>query len=125
MSLGPDNCKKAFVDAMSPIAGDNVKLDSVQKNLGALGGAVLQIATVYAETVSDVNFDPTGFWQWITAVENWLLALSSWQQGVVQAFNNYTPTLPAEQNLRTALLGVTSPGSPPASAPNAMKGKII
>lgn len=124
MSLDPNNCMQAFVDAMSPIAGDNVKLDPVQKNLGALGGAVLQIATVYAETVSDVNFDPTGFWQWITAVENWLLALSSWQQGVVQAFNNYTPTLPAEQNLRTALLGVTPPGSPPASAPTAMKGKI-
>lgn len=112
MSLDAVNCKQAFVDAMSPIAGDNVKLDPVQANLGALGGAVLQIATVYATTVSNVNFDPT-FWQWIAA-------LDAWQKGVVQAFNNWHPVQPDGQALKTAVLAVTTP--PPA--PIVMEGGI-
>lgn len=132
MGLGPDNgiCKTEFVEAMrarliadDPKAGDNVDREDVQKNLGALGLAVYRIATVHAETNSDAATD-AAFWQWVSDVNAWLSKLSTWQKGVAQAFAAWTPTLPAEQALKTALIAVSDPGSPPASAPTALKGEI-
>ena len=132
MGLGPDNeiCKTEFVEAMrarleaeTPGSGINVDRDDVKPNLAALGLAVYRIATVHADTISDSTTDAT-FWQWVSDVNAWLSKLSTWQKGVAQAFAAWTPTLPAEQALKTALIAVADPGSPPASAPTALKGEI-
>jgi hypothetical protein len=131
MALGTDNttCKTEFVEAMrarlvaDDLPGENVDRDDVQKNLGALGQAVFRIATVHAQTNSNAVTDTT-FWQWINQVNAWLSALSTWQQGVAQAFANWTPTQPAEQALKTQLVAVPNPGLPPASAPTSLSGRI-
>lgn len=119
MSLGPDKtiCKKAFVDAMRPIAGDNVDLPQVNPNFGALGLAVYNILTQDAETSSNSTIDAT-FWKWVAA-------LDAWQQGVVQAFTNWQPTQPDGQALKAAILAVPTPQSASASAPTKLGGKII
>ena len=119
MSLGPDNtiCQKAFVDAMRPIAGDNVDLPQVNANLGALGLAVYNILTQDAETGSNSTIDTT-FWQWI-------VALDAWQRGVVQAFTNWQPTQPDGLALKAAILAVPTPQSASVPAPTGLKGKII
>jgi hypothetical protein len=132
MSLGPNNetCKSELIEAMrarlkaeDPELEANVEREDVKKNLGALGLAIYRIATVRAETIANLSTDPD-FWEWIAGVSAWLLELKSWQQGVVEAFANWTPTLPAEQDLKTALLAVPSPGVPPEQVPTALKGKI-
>ncbi len=126
MSLGPDNtiCMQEFMDRMRPIAGknpttllDNVEDPQVKPNFGALGQAIYNIATVHAEMTSNATID-AAFWRWVAA-------LDSWQKGVVQAFTNWQPTQPDGQALRTAVLAVATPQSTSASAPTAMKGKII
>lgn len=125
MGLGTDNetCKTEFVEAMRPIAGDNVEVAEVQANLGALGQAVYRIATVHAETVSDETTDAT-FWQWVADVNAWLSALADWQQDVAQAFANWAPTQPAEQALKTNLVAAPDPGSPPTLTPTNSRGRI-
>lgn len=132
MSLGSDNkvCKEEFVNAMrarliaeDPKLGVNVDLPSVNQNLGALGQAVFLIATTHAETVSDKATD-TDFWKWITEVNTWLTALSNWQAGITNAFTAYAPLRPEEQALKNAVLGLSSPGSPPARVPTSQRGKI-
>jgi len=132
MGLGPDNtiCKTEFVEAMrarleaeEPGLGANVDDPSVQENLGALGQAVFQIATVHAEMVSDGVTD-AAFWQWIIDANAWLSALATWQQGIAQAFVDWMPTQPAEQALRADLIAVPSPGSPPVFTPTNLRGKI-
>lgn len=118
MSLGPDNtiCKKEFVEAMRPIAGNNVDLPQINPNFGALGLAIYNIATIDAETTSDKTID-AAFWQWVAA-------LDAWQQGVVQAFSNWQPTQPDGQALKAAILAVPTPQSASAPAPTGLKGKI-
>lgn len=107
MTLGPDNtvCKQEFVDAMRPIAGDNVDLLQIQDNLGALGTAVFRISTVHATTVSDAAAD-AAFWAWVSA-------LAAWQLGVVAAVTAWTPATVPEQTLRTALLALGTVPAPP------------
>ncbi|SRR6266700_5129785 len=126
MSLGSDNttCKREFKEAMRPIAGknpntgtDNVDDQHVDPNFGALGQAVYNIATLDAETTSDKTID-AAFWQWVAA-------LDAWQQGVVQAFNNWQPTQPDGQALKAAILAVPTPQSASVRAPTGLKGKII
>ncbi|SRR6266446_4664818 len=126
MSLGPDNtiCKKEFTDAMrarleadKPGSGSNVDLPDVQKNFGALGQAIYNIATRDADTTSNANIDPA-FWKWVAA-------LDAWQKGVAQAFTNWQPTQPDGQALKTAILTVPTPQSTSAPAPTTVKGKII
>jgi hypothetical protein len=114
MTLGADNtiCKKEYVDAMRPIAGDNVDLPQIQDNLGALGTAVFRVATVHATTVSNAASD-AAFWAWVGAI-------AAWQTGVVAAVTAWAPTAPAEQALRTALLAIPAP--PPA--PTSQSGRI-
>ena len=132
MSLGADNaiCRDEFIDAMfqrledeEPGLGENVREPGVEKNLTALGEAVFQILTGHAETVSDVTED-AGFWQWVTEVNTWLAALATWQQSVDQAFANWVPTQPAEQNLRADLIAVPDPGAPPILTPTSLRGRI-
>ena len=132
MGLGSDEetCKNEFIEAMrarleaeEPGSGANVDEPAVQENLGALGLAVFSILTVHAETISNLSTD-NDFWQWVADVNTWLSELENWQQGVAQAFASWTPVQPAEQDLKTALLAVPSPGSAPTQAPTTLKGKI-
>ncbi len=114
MSLGPDHhiAKQAFVDAMRPIAGDNVNVEQVQANLGALGAAVYEIATAHAETLSSPNTD-ADFWQWIAAVQDWMVAVAAWQNSVHQSLSLLDPGLTA-----------TVPEPPLAPVPTRMQGQI-
>lgn len=132
MSLGPDNAvaATAFVEAMrarlvaqDPALGPNVDDPAVRPNLEALGEAVFRIATVHAETVADSASDAQ-FWAWVAGVQTWVTALAAWQTGVRAAFAAWTPTQPAEQALKTALLAVAVPPAPPAAAPTALRGTI-
>lgn len=132
MSLGPNNAIAAteFVEAMrarliaqDPALGPNVDDPAVRPNLEALGQAVYRIATVHAETVSDAGSDAQ-FWAWVNGVQTWVTALAAWQTGVRAAFNAWTPTLPAEQALRAALLAVAVPPAPPGAAPTAQRGVV-
>jgi hypothetical protein len=132
MGLGPNKeiSKNEFIEAMrvrleadEPGLGANVDKPDVQKNLGALGLAVFRIATVHAETISDSSTEED-FWDWVSEVNAWLLKLETWQEEVVEAFTNWSPTSTEDQNLRTAIIGAESPGSPPAQAPTVLKGKI-
>lgn len=132
MGLGTDNtiCKTEFIEAMRERLeaeeaglGANVDKPAVQKNLGAMGLAIYRIATMHAETVSGLSTDQS-FWKWVADVNSWLLELENWRQGMAQAFANWSPTLPAEQALKAALMAMPSPGSPPAQAPTDLKGKI-
>jgi hypothetical protein len=131
MGLGPDNaiCKTEFVEAMrarlmqdDPELGATVDKPGAQKTLGAQAEAVYQIATVHAESFSDAGAD-AAFWQWMADLEEWLHSLSDWQSGVRQAFQNWAPVTPAEQNVRASLLAVPSPGAVP-SPPDSLQGKI-
>ncbi len=126
--LGPDNkiCQKELVEAMRArlgTDGKNVDLPEVQANFGALGQALFQIATVRAKTSSDSAADAE-FWRWISDVQTWLEALSTWQQGVAKAFKDWTPTRPAERTLKSKLTAVAAPGDPPAAAPTTHEGRI-
>ena len=125
MGLGTnnENCKTEFVEAMRPIAGDNVEVEQVQANLGALGLAVHRIITMHAEAVSDETTDEA-FWHWVTEVNDWLAALAAWQQGVAQTFADWSPTQPEEETLKNNLTTVPSPGSPPSFTPKSLMGKI-
>jgi hypothetical protein len=113
MGLGNDNtvCKAEFVEAMRPIAGANVDLPEVEPNFGALGLAVFQIVTVRAEPRSDSGVD-SAFWAWVDYVDKWATTLAAWRT----AFQNWTPTQSAEQNLKAALLAAPAP-MPPALRP--------
>jgi hypothetical protein len=114
MTLGADNaiCKQEFVDAMRPIAGDNVDIPQIQDNLGALGTAVFRISTVQATTVSDAAAD-AAFWAWVSGI-------AAWQSGVAAAVTGWTPATAPEQALRTALLAIPSP----PAAPTQQNGRI-
>jgi hypothetical protein len=118
MGLGSDHTTAAteFVEAMRPIAKDNVDLKEVRRNLDALGLAVYRTLTVDAETVSDSASD-AAFWQWVAAVQAWITA-------VTQAITTWTPSTPSEVALKTALTAVPGPGAPPASAPTSARGRI-
>ncbi len=133
MSLGPDNtiCTQQFIEGMRPIAGknphtnlDNVEDPQVKPNFSALGQAVYNIATQHAETSSNVSSD-AAFWQWINDVENWLVALSQWQQAVAAAFVAWAPTQSPDTALKAAIQQAPNPGSPPTASPQSLKGKII
>jgi hypothetical protein len=132
MGLGTDNtiCTSEFIEAMrakleaeEPGSGKDMDNPDVQKNFVPFGQAVYRIATVRADLASDATADAV-FWQWVSDVNTWLKGLSAWQKGVAQAFSAWSPTLPAEVNLRSALIAVAQPGPPPAVAPSGLKGKI-
>ena len=125
MSLGPDNtiCRTEFTEAMRPIAGDNVDLEQVQANLGALGQAVYNIARNHADTISDAA-DDAPFWAWVAAVNDWLEDLSDWRTGVTAAFAAWAAATPAENALKAAIAAVAAPGAPPAAPPTALRGRI-
>jgi hypothetical protein len=114
---------RARLEADQPGAGENARHPEVQKNLDALGWAVIRTLTEHAEPFSDAAAD-AAFWNWATAVNNWLKALSAWQTGVTNAFKNWTPATAAEANLKNAVVGVPAPGAPPAAAPAALKGRV-
>jgi hypothetical protein len=118
MGLGSDHATAAteFVEAMRPIAGDNVDLAPVQANLGALGLAVYRTLTVDAETVADGTSD-AAFWQWVAAVQAWMTA-------VTQAIAAWVPATAPELALKAALTAVPGPGAPPNSAPTSVTGRI-
>lgn len=122
MSLGAngdicrDELKEAMrtrLEAQTPGSGANVDLPDVTANFGAMGTGIFNILTADAEITSDATVDPA-FWPWVTAVNAWI-------NGVVQAFTAWAPTLPAEQALRTAVLAVPRPPTPP---PSQLTGKI-
>jgi len=50
--------------------------------------------------------------------------MATWQAGVSAAFAAWAPTLPAEQALRLALVGVAPPGAPPAAPPTSLTGRV-
>ncbi len=131
MGLGPnkDRAAQEFIEAMrarleadEPGLGANVDQPSVKGNLGALGEAVYNIATVHAETLSDATQD-TAFWQWINDVDEWLQEMAAWQQGVTQAFADWAAAGAPDQGLKTAIGALTGPGAPP-KPPTSLKGKI-
>ncbi len=132
MGLGNNEeiSKNEFIEAMrlrlntkEVGLGDNVDDPEVNANLGALGLAVYQILTAHAAVKSDTIID-NNFWAWINDVNEWLTKLSSWQNGIVQTFNNWTPTMPSEIALKEALINVANPGTPPGITPTVLKGKI-
>lgn len=114
VALGDDPTTIAaeFVAAMRPIAGDNVDLQPVQANLGALGLAVYRTLTVAAETVSDDRTD-AAFWEWVRQVQAWI-------DGVRHAVDGWTPVTPAEKALKLALTEIPAP----QAAPSGVKGRI-
>jgi hypothetical protein len=124
MSLTTDNCGTEFTEAMRPIAGDNVDLAPVQANLGALGLAVLRIATVHAETESNSAAD-AAFWQWVSATHAWMQAMNTWRSGVSGAFAAWAAATPAEIALKGAIAAVPAPPAPPAVAPALLKGRVL
>ena len=132
MGLGQNNeiCKQTFVETMrarleAEKSGQGASVDDpkVQANLGALGEAIYQIATVHAETVTDELTDQA-FWQWVTEVSAWLTELAEWQQSVDKAFAAWAPVTPTEVALKDALTKAPHPGLPPVQVPTALKGKI-
>ncbi|MFF0445268.1 hypothetical protein ACFYT4_02420 [Streptomyces sp. NPDC004609] len=108
MGLGPDQTVTAgeFVEAMRPIAGDNVDLAQVQANLGALGLAVYRTLTVNADASSDPACD-TAFWQWVTEVQTWI-------DGVTAAIDTWAAVTAPEAALKAALAAVPAPSGAPA-----------
>lgn len=117
--LTPPEVQETSLEAIDDPEGD------VQKNLGALGLAVFTILTERAETISDSTTDED-FWAWIEAINAWLLNLSTWQQGIVNAVNNWTPVQPSEQAFKAALIALSNPGPPPQLPPEQrdLKGRI-
>ncbi|MFZ5765286.1 MAG: hypothetical protein ACOY4H_06780 [Thermodesulfobacteriota bacterium] len=131
MGLGPnkEKAKTEFVEAMrtrleAQEAGLGVNVDepSVNANLGALGEAVYRTLTVHAETLADTTTDHA-FWQWVADVDRWLRDLALWQQGIDQAFTNWTASGAADQQLKNDISALPGPGTPPAP-PVRLKGKI-
>jgi hypothetical protein len=116
MGLGADNtiCKQELLDAMRPIAGENLARADVQANLGALGQALFRIVGEHAETSSDRQRDAV-FWAWIEYVD---AVLVTWRQ----AFSDWAPTQPAEQALKNSLL-TTLPVRP--TRPTALRGDVL
>ena len=132
MSLGSNNAvsKTEFIEAMRAVleakqagSGANVDKPDVSDNLGALGTAVYRINTVHAEVVADAAQD-ADFFNWINQVNTWLNNLRHWQQSLITQFNHWSPTTPAEQNFRNAVLGIADPGNPPAVAPSEVNSRI-
>ena len=132
MGLGADSsvCMTEFIEAMrtivaadDPGAAANLDDPNVQKPFAGMALAVYRIATVRAETAASAGTDPV-FWHWVAAVNAWLVGLSAWQQGMAGAFASWSPTLPADQTLKSALAAVQGPGAPPAAAPASLKGAI-
>src|SRR5262245_6786803 len=113
MGLGSDHstCAAAFVESMrarlidmDPSLGKNVDEPDVQKNLEALGLAVYEILRV-ADGVSD-GAEDSAFWAWLADTQAWLVKLSTWQAGVVQAFTNWAPATAPEVSLRNLVRAV-------------------
>jgi hypothetical protein len=141
--LGPDFslCKQHFIAAVqdqlahdllaaSPgdpgaerKAAEKAQSASIQNSFTPLADAVYRIVTVSAKVSSDPASD-TAFWQWVAALNAWLVALGNWQLGVARAFATWAPTQPAERNLKNALTSVAQPGPPPTRAPLNLSGRI-
>lgn len=130
MSLGADNkkCAQALIDAMrdrlnqeTPPAGDNVNQDSVKKNFLALGQGIYTILTVDAQV--DTSGDPS-FWNWISGLSAWAVAMETWQQQVKSAFNAWTPANPGDTTFKNAVLAIADPPAPPVAAPVNVVGVI-
>lgn len=141
--LGPDFtiCKQQFIaavkdqivqDLLAANPGDpdaeqkateKTQTPSIQNSFTPMADAVYRIVAVSARVNSDAAAD-AAFWQWVASVNAWLAALANWQSGAAQAFAAWAPTLPAEQNLKNALTGLTQPGPPPASAPTGLIGRV-
>jgi hypothetical protein len=102
----------------------NLDKDEVKKNIRPFGLAVFDIATTKAR-VASTAIDDTAFWQWIASVSVWLTALAVWQQGVVQAFNNWNAVTVPEQQLKTAVTGVPAPPAAPPPAPASLTGRLV
>lgn len=131
MALGADGtvCTDGLVAAMRARLeeigmGDNVDLPDVKKNFDALGTGLHQVLTVRAETASDPVAD-ADFWAWVQAVNAWMAAVAAWQTGLAAAFNSWAPTQPAEQAFRSAVIGLQSPGAPPPTPPQLLRGRIV
>ncbi len=126
MALDRQKVKGEFVEAMrtrlGPL-GKNVDDEEVQKNFDALGWGVVRTLTQHAETLSGAE-GGADLWAWAADVNKWLAALAAWQQGVTTAFKNWTPATAPEKTFRNAVLNVTAPGTPPATAPVGLKGRI-
>ncbi|MFI6289872.1 hypothetical protein ACIBCM_34940 [Streptomyces sp. NPDC051018] len=114
MGLGPDQTVTAeeFVEAMRPIAGDNVDLQQVRANLSALGLAVYRTLTVNTDATSDPASD-TDFWRWVGEVQTWI-------DGVGTAIDTWAAATAPEAALKAALAAVPAP----SAAPNRMKVRI-
>ena len=141
--LGPDFtiCKQHFIAAVQDQlmhdllaanpddpgaerkAAEKTQSPSIQNSFTPLADAVYRIAAVSAKVSSDTASD-RAFWQWVAAVNTWLVALANWQLGVARAFAAWAPTQPAERNLKNALTGVAQPGPPPTGAPLSLTGRI-
>ncbi|MGW4229494.1 hypothetical protein ACWEF9_09465 [Streptomyces sp. NPDC004980] len=115
MALGPDQTQTAaqFVEAMRPIAGDNVDLAQIRANLDALGLAVYRTLTVDAEAASDASQD-ADFWRWVADVQTWI-------NGVNRAIADWAAATPPELALKTAL----GEAPAPQRAPVSVKGRIL
>ncbi|MFC0597821.1 hypothetical protein [Streptomyces palmae] len=115
MGLGPDQRTTAaqFVEAMRPIAGDNVDLAAVRANLDALGLAVYRTLTKDATVSSDADCD-AALWQWVAEVQTWI-------EGVSAAVQSWAAATPSEAALKAALIAVPVPAAAPAS----LKARIV
>jgi regulator of protease activity HflC (stomatin/prohibitin superfamily) len=131
MSLGPDKtiCRDEYIEAMrqrliaeDPALAENLENEGVKANFGALAEALFQVLTARAETLSTAAADPA-FWQWVASMIVWAQAMTAWQAGVRQAFQNWAAAGP-NVAFKNAVLALSSPGAPPA-APASLKGKII
>jgi hypothetical protein len=137
MAVTRENSLQAFKDAMrerlvadDPAMGDNVDMPEVEKNLDALGHAVLDILTVNAEVRSDTA-PPTlqDFWAWVNAVQAYLEALQVWQAQLQVELVNWNeaaaPPL-ALAELKAALGAIPAPvAPPPPEAPSHLTGRIL
>ncbi|HJQ24883.1 MAG TPA: hypothetical protein VKA60_13275 [Blastocatellia bacterium] len=145
--LGPDNtvCKTAYIDpvraqvladqAAAEAAGDqeraeqlgktaaNLALPEYQKNIEPMAEAVYRILVEHAKTTSDQALD-TVFWQWLADVNDWLVKLRAWQQGVATAFVNWAAAGTADINFQKAVTLLADPGEPPASTPTNLTGRV-
>lgn len=154
MNLGgdSDSSKQAFIDAMKDRLKDlneekpedkDIKEKALKeiddpegnahKNLGALGQAVYNILTENAEIVSSPDeTDHRSIWDWIQGVNSRLQALSEWQQGVRDAFDNWSPdqppptdsSEPSEDELLKAAILALPTIEPLPSLPTEIRGRI-
>jgi hypothetical protein len=126
MALDRQKVKDEFVEAMRTRLGpngNNVDDAEVQQNFDALGWGVIRTLTQHAETLSGAE-GGADLLAWAADVNKWLAALAAWQQGVTTAFSNWAPATGPEKTFRNAVLNVTVPGAPPASALTGLKGRI-